>query len=908
MKRGGYMNELKLHKNLTVAEEIEKYKAAEEPKDDIIRPIQAPVLAQGHTAIYTMHRYFARRPHNVFSYLIKHYTKPGDIILDPFCGGGVTVVEGLKLRRKVIGVDLNPMATFITKMEVMPVDLDAMEEGFSKLEEKVKNNILELYYTECPKCRSKKAITEWYEWSNVFKCRCCRKPIVLAKAKKKGAGRYVCTNPKCKGLLVPSECTKIGDEIVSVKYSCHCGKGGIKPADGSDIGLYKKIERSFDKIVRNEKLVYPKDKFPDGDRQRDDALFQKGITHFHKLFTKRNLIANARLKKAIGSSNCNSEVRDILTFTFSATISWTSNLTSDTGHGWQHHAYWIPNVCYEMNVWRMFEQRFKGGNNTVLKGKKESQKTIGNFTKFAGTQKDLKGDKTCLLLTRSAHKLPIEDRSVDIVITDPPFGGNVQYAELCDFWAVWLKEELRLKGVIDNRDEAIQTRHAGFETEKTADHYENMLYRVFRECHRVLKPNGWMVMTFHNREVGVWMSLQRAAARAGFKLPDSSFDRTRGMIYQPPIERYTPTLHLRAPGSMLGDFVLSFQRQEAQPEIDKIKEALTPEEEKDFRNKVEELIEFHGGADESLLMTGLIPYLNEKGLLHRLANFDLRSFLNGHFVFHKDKKWYKKEMVDKDTKSLKPMEAIPAELLTEGLVLSLLKEKKIASLDDILIAIYTALVNSHRPGIEAINKVLLRFCDQVKLARGEKRTGYKLKSVLPEHGEIKAVEAKIQTTLFGEDIIASKLDHNELIALLAKYAAKLNQDIHIGETEQRKVPNFKEISTKMLSPLEYGINPKAFDIIKEIDILWLKGKRIVAAFEVAYSIETADKAINVRYRNLFSEMPNLDVKTFVIVKDQDYSKAEEKLFTPANNKDGLCDRIKIVKVSNMTFDNIERKL
>jgi len=36
--------------------------------------------------------------------------------------------------------------------------------------------------------------------------------------------------------------------------------------------------------------------------------------------------------------------------------------------------------------------------------------------------------------------------------------------------------------------------------------------------------------------------------------------------------------------------------------------------------------------------------------------------------------------------------------------------------------------------------------------------------------------------------------------------------------------------------------------------------------------------------------------------------AEEKLFTPANNKDGLCDRIKIVKVSNMTFDNIERKL
>lgn len=134
MKRGNEMNELKLRTRLSVAEEIEKYKAAEEPKDDVIKPIQAPVLAQGHTAIYTMHRYFARRPHNVFSYLIKHYTKPGDVILDPFCGGGVTVVEGLKLRRKVIGVDLNPMATFITKMEVMPVDLDDLEEGFRKVE------------------------------------------------------------------------------------------------------------------------------------------------------------------------------------------------------------------------------------------------------------------------------------------------------------------------------------------------------------------------------------------------------------------------------------------------------------------------------------------------------------------------------------------------------------------------------------------------------------------------------------------------------------------------------------------------------------------------------------------------------------------------------------------------------
>ncbi|MBI4725673.1 hypothetical protein HY768_00345 [candidate division TA06 bacterium] len=902
---------MKFIADLSVAEEIAKYTKTEGPKDEAVKPIQAPVLAEEHTPIYTMHRYFARRPHNVFSYLIKHYTKPGDIILDPFCGGGVTVVEGLKLRRKVVGVDLNPMATFITKMEVMPVDLDLLEEGFKKVATAAKEDILELYRTVCPKCRSKEAIAEWYEWSNVFICGGCHKPIVLAQAKKKSAGRYLCATPKCNSVIVPSACDKTEDELITAKYHCHCGKTGEKPADEFDKRLYRKIEKSFEETVRKEKLKYPKDKFPDGDRQRDDALYQKGITHFYKLFTKRNLLANARLKKAIEKVGLESNEKDILIFSFSAALSWTSILTSDTGHGWQHHAYWLPNISYELNVWEMFVQRLKGGNNTVYRGKKSSQETIGQYAVFAKNIKELKEKKkSCLLLTQSSHKLTLPEGVVDIVITDPPFGGNVQYSELCDFWAVWLKDELGLKGVIDNADEAIQTRHSGFEATKTAEHYENMLYKVFKECHRVLRPKGWMVMTFHNREVGVWMSLQRAAVRAGFKLPDAGFDKTRGMIYQPPIEHYTPTLHLRAPGSMLGDFILSFQRQEELPEIDNIKDTLTSAEEKDFRNKVEELIEFHGGADESLLMTGLIPYLNEKGLLHRLANFDLRTFLNGHFVYHKDKKWYKKEMVDRATQSLKPMDAIPAELLTEGLITSFLREKKIASLDDILVNIYSTLVNSHRPGIQAINEILDKFCDPVQLKRGEKRKGnrYRLKSELPASTEIKTVEAKIQTTIFGDDEITANIGHNDAIAFLAKYAARLGYDIHVGETEQRKLPNFRDISHQMLSAVDYGINPKAFDIIKEIDLLWMKGKKIIAAFEVATSIDTADKAINVRYRNLFASMPGLEIKTFVIVRDKDYKKAEEKLYTPVNLQDGICDKIKIIKISEMTFENIEKKV
>src|SRR3989344_5425067 len=77
--------------------------------------LYAPVIAKPHTPPYKIHRYFARRPWNVFQNLIKGFSEENDIILDPFCGGGVTIYEGLKLKRTVIGFDLNPLSIFIVK-------------------------------------------------------------------------------------------------------------------------------------------------------------------------------------------------------------------------------------------------------------------------------------------------------------------------------------------------------------------------------------------------------------------------------------------------------------------------------------------------------------------------------------------------------------------------------------------------------------------------------------------------------------------------------------------------------------------------------------------------------------------------------------------------------------------------
>ena len=235
------------------------------------------------------------------------------------------------------------------------------------------------------------------------------------------------------------------------------------------------------------------------------------------------------------------------TFTFSSALfecaSYLCHIKNNTVVNPGHH-YWIPNLFASNNVWKQFENRYKA----IRKGKLYSNQEIGisyknDYNKFQ--------QNNCLLLKQSSHQLPLAEASIDIIITDPPYGDNVQYSELCNFWTVWIPEVLELpKGVIDNADEAVVNPFFN----KDSQFYENMLSEIFRECYRVLKPGGYLVLTFHNKSPNIWTALLNAIIRAGFFLPKN------GVVYQAPIESYTTTLHQKSKGSVLGDFIYSFQK------------------------------------------------------------------------------------------------------------------------------------------------------------------------------------------------------------------------------------------------------------------------------------------------------------------------------------------------------------
>lgn len=99
------------------------------------RPLleEIPVKKQQVTRHFGVHGYFTKQSWNVVSEYIKNYTKPGDLVLDPFGGSGITAVESLMCDRRAIHIDLNPMAVFMVEALVAPVNPTEFIDAFQRI-------------------------------------------------------------------------------------------------------------------------------------------------------------------------------------------------------------------------------------------------------------------------------------------------------------------------------------------------------------------------------------------------------------------------------------------------------------------------------------------------------------------------------------------------------------------------------------------------------------------------------------------------------------------------------------------------------------------------------------------------------------------------------------------------------
>jgi len=532
-------------------------------KQSKLNYIEKPIKAEAHSSIYKMHKYFARRPHNVFKYLVEHYSSPNDILLDCFCGGGVTLVEGIALNRRVLGVDLNPLATFISECQLSSIPVTRFLTLMQEIRECLVNSTRKYFVTES---RETGMIVDakWFELTYKVICPICNKETLLANESKslvegqEKDGQYLCRI--CEKPFKAIEATRVAKELLTVTYiSPLTGKRVTHVATADDQARQNQAIHDFDRLQGENKLWYPDDKIPkEWDRQQEDCLHRKGFRKFSDFFTKRTLLSLSVIRNKIESYKTQISVDDykVLLFTFSSLIRETNVLTMSTPSWmegrpatWTKHAYWVPNQFVEVNVIEYFDKRIKA----IASGLRHQRKII-DFCKKGNTFDDLKsGRASHIIWCRSSHSLPVPDNSVDLVLTDPPYGSNIQYGELSAFWLVWLKQELNLdQSFISFENEAIVNRKRKDLNSKNYESYYLILFKIFREAHRVLKPNRPLVFTFNNKNARCWFAVIKAAVDAGFYLD------TNGVMFQDAVENYKRTAHAKYNGSIHGDFIYTF--------------------------------------------------------------------------------------------------------------------------------------------------------------------------------------------------------------------------------------------------------------------------------------------------------------------------------------------------------------
>ncbi len=332
----------------------------------------------------------------------------------------------------------------------------------------------------------------------------------------------------------------------------HCQQCGrfFKKVDELDLAIWKRAQEEY--AARQRQLMIPAQRIP-VDGRSDPRPVNHGYRYFRDMFNERQLLCLSGLLEAIlGIANTN--VGEAMLLAFSDCLD-ANNMFCKYEVEWHKislffglHAYHPIERPTENSVWgtRLGRGTFTRCFLKVRRAKAfcdrptvpgasgpganvATERIHGRLVQdFAGV---LESENAALLRCTSSEDLSfLPDKSVDAVITDPPYFDNVQYSELADFFYVWLR--LGLKESYPWFEPEYSSRGAEIvQNEKSGESIDTFcagMTRVFRECHRVLNEDGLLVFTFHHNKVWAWESMGRILLDSGFYVAASPIVRSEG--------------------------------------------------------------------------------------------------------------------------------------------------------------------------------------------------------------------------------------------------------------------------------------------------------------------------------------------------------------------------------------------
>lgn len=523
--------------NPWIGEFIKHVGAPYEPKGKYHREPFTADVSEGKTdPLYTAHAYHTKVPHKAIMRYILHYTTPGDVVLDGFCGTGMTGVAaqlcgdkaevaklgmpGAKIgaRRAVLN-DLSPAATFIAANYGSPVDATAFVLQAKRILKEIEDEFGWMYETLHTDGKTKGRIS-YTVWSDVFSCGECGKEVIFtneALDKESGAVRESFPCPHCGieskkddlELRYESVVDKSLRETISIPkrvpvlifYTVKGGKYEKSP-DEADLALLRRIA---DLPVPS---YLPTLKLPDMQMRKVGRMQPSRITHIHHFFLPRAThILSALWDRA--SSIPDRRNRNILLFFVEQAI-WGMSLL----------ARYVPTHYSQVNqylsgVFYVASQVVDPSPWYILDGKlKRLEKVFTTHNVHDGQS---------VVTTQDLAHVELADNSIDYIFTDPPFGENIYYSDLNILVESWhgVRTAPTNEVIVDRVKE------------KTLLDYQRMMSDCFCNYFRALKPGRWMTVEFHNSRNSVWNAIQEALQHAGFVVADvRTLDKKQGSFQQ----------------------------------------------------------------------------------------------------------------------------------------------------------------------------------------------------------------------------------------------------------------------------------------------------------------------------------------------------------------------------------------
>lgn len=632
------------------------------------REIMNALVEETRPPIYTAMKYWGKKPHNIWREYIAAYAPEGGVVLDPFCGSGMSAFEAVKAGRRAVAFDINPLSQFVIEALSAPFRPDNFRCAAESIARAVRE---EPAYREFFATRSRKsdAMTEahCFKWED-------------GKIYEVGVTMTDEERPHGRGR--------------SPYYSA-------PPDDedhrrGAEMG---KIEIQF---------WHPSGPFHASPSFSHQFIQAIGGDDFGNLWTRRNLFALAAIHDRILAAD--DAVRRHLLFGFIQSLHLCTKMSVPRrsaanrpfSTSWGRSAYLCASRRMEMNPVHVFLRSCLGARQSVASCLRAVPKHLGRLPKVTPVhQGDKKKGRTtgfdikCGTVDALALSDYLAEGSVDFVIADPPYGGLVQYLDLSNLWLRWLAGGD--PACAPNFDAEITIKPGVF----AADVYQARFIGAMRQIHRTMKADAAAVFTFHNKDIAIWHAFLKALRDAGFVI--------QRIVHQ--YNRRSGESAVANPyGTSASDFYIQCRKGQAR--------STTPTRE-EFESYVagaaiEVIAERGEPTPYEFVETGVIVKISQSGFDFGDFGRSIQDILGARIgeIFEVRKNpesragdlWW---LTAPEKHIQRP--DLPLRRRVESVIVNLLRRKGGAKLDEILGEIFTKFVNGLTPDIRALGAILEKY-------------------------------------------------------------------------------------------------------------------------------------------------------------------------------------------------------